>query len=131
MRVEARHLSGFRFELRSGDKVAVSDQRAEFGGEDTAPMPSEFFLFSVAACFGQAVAHVARKMREPLADLRLAVEGEKDARAFRFRRVAVTVEVSCQAAKLPRIIELARQYCFITNSLAPDIEVAFTGKARP
>lgn len=130
MMVEATHLEGLRFALASGQHAIETDQRVEYGGEDSGPMPSELFLWSVAACFGQAVAHVARKMRTPLGDLRLEVHGTKASDVARFARVQIVVEARCEAERLDRIAALARKHCFITNSISPTVEVLFELRAR-
>jgi uncharacterized OsmC-like protein len=129
--VTARHVAGYRFELRARDEVVVSDQTRRYGGEGAGPMPSELFLLSVASCFGQAVAHVAAKMRVPLEALSLEVEGAKDEERFRFRTIAVSVEAGgCDAARLERIAALARKHCFVTNSISTDVELLFRTRAR-
>jgi putative redox protein len=129
--VTARHLEELRFELRAGVHAAVTDQRAEYGGRDQGPMPSELLLWSVAACFGQAVAHVARKLRLPVPDLALEVRGEKDRQAFQFRSVAVTVRAGCPQARLEHAVQLARKVCFVTNTLGKAIAVEFRAEGQP
>jgi uncharacterized OsmC-like protein len=128
--VTARHLEDLRFELRAGAHVAQSDQRAEFGGLDQGPMPSELLLWSVAACFGQAVAHVARKMRTSLPGLALEVSGEKDRELFQFRRVVVAVRAECPGERLERAVHLARKICFVTNTLGKAIAIEFRVEGR-
>jgi putative redox protein len=129
--VTARHLQDLRFELRAGAHVALSDQRAEYGGLDQGPMPSELLLWSVAACFGQAVAHVARKLRAPVPNLSLEVSGEKDREAFQFRSVAVAVRADCPQARLEHAVQLARKLCFVTNTLGKAIAVEFRVEGQP
>jgi putative redox protein len=129
--VRATHQGGYRFELRSGDRTLVSDQAPEAGGGGAGPMPGELFLWAVASCFGQAMAHVAARMRVPVEDLRVEVEGAKDERSFRFGTVTVTVEGSCEAARLQRIADLARKLCFVTNSIAGTVEVLHRVRPRP
>jgi uncharacterized OsmC-like protein len=129
--ITARHLDRYRFELRVGAHSAVSDQRLEYGGEDTGPMPSELLLWSVASCFGQALVHVAGKMRVPLPELTLRVGGEKDPEAFRFRKVTVEVQAASPQARVERAVELARKYCFVTNSLDGRVALEFLARGEP
>lgn len=129
--IAARHLGRYRFELRAGGHLGASDQRPEFGGEDAGPMPSELLLWAVGSCFGQALAHVAGKLREPLPELSLDVEGEKDPRAFRFRRIALEIRAGCPAPRLERAIQLARKICFVTNSLDAGVALEFRAHGLP
>jgi len=129
--ISARHLDRYRFELRVGAHTAVSDQRPEYGGEDAGPMPSELFLWSVASCFGQALVHVAGKLRAPLPELALNVTGEKDPSAFRYRRITLDVRATAPQRQLERAIELAREICFVTNSLEGRVALEFRAIGRP
>ncbi len=129
--VTARHLDDLRFELRAGAHVSLTDQRTEYGGLDQGPMPSELLLWSVAACFGQAVAHVARKLRTQVPGLSLEVSGEKDRHAFQFKSVAVAVRATCPQARLEHAVRLARKLCFVTNTLGKAISVDFRVEGQP
>jgi putative redox protein len=129
--VTAHHQGDLRFELKAGRHALLTDQRAEWGGLDSGPMPSELLLWSVAACFGQAVAHVARKMRTPLPGLALEVEGEKDPERFQFRSVRVGVRADCPQALLDRAVTHARKLCFVTNTLEHAIAVEFRVEGQP
>lgn len=131
MKVAASQVDGLRFALRSEDHTLVADQRPDSGGGGAGPMPSELFLWSIAACYGQAIAHVAAKMREPLRGLRVEVDGTKHLSAFRFSRVVVAVEAQCEAARLERIAELAKKTCFVTRSISTSVEVLFNLRAKP
>lgn len=131
MKIVATRDEGLRFELRSAHHALVSDQLPESGGGGAGPMPSELFLWSIGACFGQAVAHVSAKMREPLPGLRVEVDGTKDRSAFRFSGVMVAVEAQTDAATLERIVELAKKVCFVTRSISTSVEVLFDLRAMP
>ena len=84
MIVRASHQSGFQFKLSSAENELVSDQWEDYGGEGTGPMPSELFLWAVAACFGQSMVYVAGKMHKTLPGLRLTVDGVKAKEVFRY-----------------------------------------------
>lgn len=131
MIVEATQVSGMRFELRSGERILLADQRPEYGGGNTGPMPSELFLWSIASCYGQSLAHVAAKARTVLEGLRVEVTGSKDPASARISSVLVTVEARCDPDRLERIALLARNICFITNSISASVEVCFELKALP
>lgn len=129
MIAEGVHGEALRFSLRSGRHALVSDQRPEYGGEDAGPMPSELFMFAVASCFGQALAHVARKMRTPIDPLRVLVDARKHESEFRFARILLTIEARCPRERLEKIVEHAKKLCFVTNSISSSVEVDFELRA--
>jgi len=124
MIVRADHLGGMKFRLETPVNTLIADQWEDFGGDGEGPMPSEFMLCAVAACFGQAVLHVASRMRKELEGLRLEVDGEKDVKLFRLSRVAIRVISDIPDEELSKVVATAKKYCFITNSLSSDVEVA-------
>ena len=126
MKIEARFLEGYKFEMVSERLSITSDQVPMYGGEGAGPMPSELFLWSIASCLGQSVAHVMGKVRERIADLTLTVEGEKHPTEFRYRKIIINVAADCPEDRLTEIVGIARKGCFISNSLADDIELEVT-----
>jgi len=114
------------FTLTSDLHTAVSDQSPDFGGEGLGPMPSELLLWSVAACFGQAIRYVAARRRQAIEGLSLEVSGVKDAKAFRFGEIVIGVSAALPQKLLEGIVHLAGKYCFVTNSLATPIRVEIT-----
>ena len=117
MIVRARHAGACVFELASGKHSALSDQSLEYGGEGLGPMPSEYLLWSIAACFGQSILFVAGKMRKSIEGLTLEVHANKDLTQQRFEAVTITVGSAVFDASLEKIVQMAKRYCFVTNSL--------------
>uniref|UniRef100_I2PX19 Putative redox protein, regulator of disulfide bond formation n=1 Tax=Desulfovibrio sp. U5L TaxID=596152 RepID=I2PX19_9BACT len=111
------------FTLTSDLHTAVSDQSPDFGGDGLGPMPSELLLWSVAACFGQAIRYVAARRRQPITDLSLEVSGVKDAKIFCFGEIVIRVSASSPQELLESIVNIAGRYCFVTNSLSTPIRV--------
>ena len=118
MNVQARHAGASVFELAYCKHNAISDQSPEYGGEGLGPMPTEYLLWSIAACFGQSVLFVAGKMRKKIEGLTLDVRANKDLSQQRFEAVTITVGCTAFDAPLEKILQLAKQYCFVTNSLS-------------
>lgn len=118
MIVRATHLEDCRFTLQAENHSLVTDQTPQYGGQGLGPMPSELLLWSVAACFGQAIRFVAARKRKNVEALALEVSGVKDTEHFRFAEIVIRVSSSCPASVMEGIIRLARQYCFVTNSLS-------------
>ena len=131
MIVTATSLTETAFALASDMHSLVTDQAPDYGGEGRGPMPSELLLWSVAACFGQAIRYVAMRRRRALAGLTLEVEGTKDAQAFRFGEIAITVRAAVPRPLLEAIVQQASRYCFVTNSLAVPVRCVVISKQEP
>ena len=118
MIIRARHAGATVFELTSSTHSAISDQSPEYGGEGLGPMPSEYLLWSIAACFGQSMLFVAGRMRKKIEGLTLEVRASKDHGEQRFAAVTIAVSSADSPAQLEKIMQTAKQYCFVTNSLS-------------
>jgi len=125
MSIRARHLAGWNWELEARAHKLLADQSVASGGEDRGPMPSDLLLWSVASCFGMSVSFVAERMHRPLAGLELEVSGTKDPNSIRFGKLHIAVMARCPEEKLRSIVQLARKYCYITNSLSPEVTMEF------
>ena len=123
MKVEARFLENYKFEIISESSSLISDQAPEYGGEGAGPMPSELFLWAIASCMGQAIVHVMSKLQEPSGKLKLTVEGKKHPEKFRYSKIVVSVMGDYPEEHLRELVRIARTHCFISNSLADDIEI--------
>lgn len=94
-----------------------ADEPPEFGGEDTGPMPTELLVAAIASCFCLAVAWAAGKRRIALEDLRVHVRAERAPGEPRHGAYDVWVESSTPAAELGPAIDLAKRYCWVTNTI--------------
>jgi putative redox protein len=111
------------FALASERHSLVSDQSPEYGGEGLGPMPSELLLWAVAACFGQAVRHVAARRRQPVEALAVTANADKDPATFRFGEITLVVRAALPRQRLEALVEQAKRYCFVTNSLSVPIRL--------
>lgn len=117
-RVNVRWLGGYRTEIDvRGVHHLQGDETPQYGGEDTGPMPTELLLAAVGSCMCLAVAHVAKKRRITITQLSLNVGAEKDMQAFRFHDIFLTVRADLPQAELDKLVEHARHYCFVSNTL--------------
>jgi len=123
MKVEARFLENYKFEITSEESSIISDQSPKYGGDGAGPMPSELFLWSIASCMGQAIVHVSRKLQERIDELKMTVEGVKHPNEFRYSRITISVHGDHQEDRLREIVKIASTHCFISNSLRDDIEI--------
>lgn len=131
MIVTATPLGQTAFALASESHSLVADQSPEYGGEGLGPMPSELLLWAVAACFGQAVRHVAARRRQPVEALAVTVSAEKDPAAFRFGEITLVVRAALPRPRLEAIVEQAKRYCFVTNSLSVPVRLEVQSIALP
>jgi putative redox protein len=123
MKVEARFLENYKFEITSDLFSYISDQAPKYGGDGAGPMPSELFLWSIASCMGQAIVHISGKLQERIGELSLTVEGTKHPEKFRYARIVVRVQSDHPEDRLKEIVKIASTHCFISNSLGDDIEI--------
>ncbi len=114
-RVSVRH-----FDLRV-------DEPVDHGGGDTGVQPTELLLSSLASCFTLAVAHVAGKRGIELPDLSVRAVGDYD--GLRFGKIRVEVSSSHPRAALLRLVERARPFCYVSNTLRgpPELEFVVAG----
>jgi len=120
MIVRAEHRGGMQFKVVSPQNTLIADRGDESGG-GAGPMPGEYMLCAIASCFGQAIVHVASRMRKDLVGLNIEVDGPKDMKHFRLSSVTIQVRADSPEDTLRKVVNTAKKYCFVTNSLADDI----------
>ena len=130
-RVSVRWLGGYRTHIDvRGVHQMQGDETPEYGGEDTGPMPTELLLAAVGTCMCLAVAHVARKRRIAIGQRSLDVGAEKDMQAFRFRDIYLTIRADLPQAQLDPLVEQARHYCFVSNTLVAGCTMHCTAESN-
>ena len=123
-RIHVRWLGDYRTEISvRGVHTIKGDETPQYGGEDTGPMPTELLLAGVASCMCLAVSHVARKRRVTLENLAVSAEAEKDMKEFRFHLINLLVQADLPQAKLDDLVERAKGYCFVSNTLLQGCDV--------
>lgn len=123
-RIQVRWLGDYRTEIKVRNVHTIKgDEIAQYGGEDTGPMPTELLLAGVASCMCLAVSHVARKRRIELNDLTVSAEAEKDMEAFRFHVINLLVQADLPEPKLAALVDRAKGYCFVSNTLLHGCDV--------
>jgi len=119
--VRARHLEGVKFELASKKNRLIVDEQGV--------MPSELLLWSVAACFGQAILYAATRMLNSVEGLSLEIQGDYDPNAFRFSDVTIRVSSQSPVEHMKKIAQTAKEYCFVTNSLSTSVHIEIVTRA--
>ncbi len=92
-------------------------------------MPTELLLSSLAACFAMSVAYVARKQGIELPDLSVRVRGDHTGACF--QRIAIEIRSSAARSELESLMERAKAYCYVSNTLrqSPELHFAVVGEA--
>jgi putative redox protein len=127
-RVNVRWLGDYRTEIEvRGVHHLQGDETPQYGGQDTGPMPTEFLLIALGDCMCLAVAHVARKRQIPLTQILVEVGAEKDMQAFRFQDMFVTIHADLPQDRLEDLIERARHYCFVSNTISRGCNIHYAG----
>ncbi|HSJ44465.1 MAG TPA: OsmC family protein [Euzebyales bacterium] len=118
---------GYRSQVTVRDFDILADEPESVGGTDDGPTPTELFLASLATCFTMAVAHASRKCDITLEQLAVRVEADYEGNRFAWIRVQVTTDLADADAE--QLIERAKAYCFVSNTLIepPRIEYAVGG----
>lgn len=122
MLTRATHLGEGKFNIvdvyEDDSEVAVTPVGVQGGESGAHSIASRFMLGAVASCFGQAVLYSAGRLGldEP-DDLVLSVEGSKDKEKFQLGGLTVTVEARASRDALEAMTDMAKKYCFVSNSL--------------
>ena len=124
--VVARWEGGWRCTVAAGGFDLVVDEPARSGGTGTGPMPTEYFLASMASCYALALAWAAGKRGITLPDLSVTATGTYD--GPRFSRLQLSVASGAPPGVVERLTEAALRVCYVSNTLAasPPIEVTIT-----
>ena len=118
MEVQAVWKKNYQVEVKARQFQVPIDEAPEFDGEDTGMMPTELFLCSLASCFCIALVFVANKKGVEIKDMKVNVKGKKDLKNFLFSSLIVEVQSSLSSPTLECIINLAKKYCFVSNTIS-------------
>jgi putative redox protein len=125
LEVTARWRGGFRADVEArGHEVAV-DEPIRSGGGDEGFMPTELFCAALASCFCLAIGHVARKRSVDVPGLAVTVRSARAGRELRYERLVVECAADVDDDVLDRLIERARPFCWVSNTLAAGVEVEY------
>jgi uncharacterized OsmC-like protein len=113
MEVTAYWEGGYRARVPVRGFEVRSDEPSQYGGDDTAPMPTELFLSSLAVCFALAVRHAAGKQGFEPPDIEVRVRGVYE--GLRFGRIRV--EVRSSEPRVHDVLDRAIDYCYVSNTL--------------
>jgi uncharacterized OsmC-like protein len=101
------------------------DEPPEFGGEDSGPMPTELVVAALASCFCVAIVWAARKKGIEVGDLEVAVQPHRQVGEPRHGTYDLWVHSSTPPDAIAPAVELAKRYCWVTNTLAHPPEIRY------
>jgi putative redox protein len=128
-RVKVNWLGDYRTEIEVRDLHHLQgDEAPEYGGQDTGPMPTDYLLVAVGTCMCLAVAHVARKRRLTIGQLKVGVSATKHEQEFRFDSIQLLIQADLPSEQLNPLVEQARRVCFVSKTLAAACPVTVTAQ---
>ena len=101
------------------------DEPPQYHGEDTGMMPTELFISSLASCFCMALVFVAKKKRVKIDDMNVNVSAEADTKNFRYSKLIVKVLSSVPHSKLKELVEQAKKYCYVSNTISQSCPIEY------
>jgi uncharacterized OsmC-like protein len=125
LRVVATAEGGYAARVTARSHELLVDEPATAGGHDSGPMPTELLCAALASCFCLALVFVAAKRRQELPDLRVTVDAERAGRELRYGRLRVEARAAVATAELATLVKQARPFCWVSNTLAEDLDVEY------
>jgi putative redox protein len=110
-------------QVQAGGFQLTVDEPPEVGGTGRGPMPTDLLLASLASCYALALTWAARKRGVDLPGLTVTATGTYA--GPKFRSLALTVDTNLPADVVKPLLEPARRFCYVSNTLAesPDMTV--------
>jgi putative redox protein len=125
LEVTATWRGGYAATVDARGHVIEVDEPESAGGGNAGAMPTELLCASLASCFCLALGHVARKRDLELPQLRVTVQAERAGKELRYERLVVIAEADVPARDLERLLERARAFCWVSNTLAGGVELEY------
>jgi len=125
LEVTARWRGGYRADVDARGHTVAIDEPVEHGGGDEGFMPTELFIASLASCFCLAIGHVARKRSLDVPGLTVTVRSTRAGRELRYGKLVVECAAAVEDDVLDTLIERARPFCWVSNTLAAGVEVEY------
>lgn len=101
------------------------DATSNYGGDSSAPTPTEMLLSALAGCIGIDVTMILKPHLDKLEKLNITVDGERREEmptAFTKAHITFTVDGDIAAKKVWRAIKLGEEkYCAVSASLTAEI----------
>jgi putative redox protein len=107
------------------------DGSPEIGGEGKGPRPMQVLLMSLAGCSSMDVLSILKKMREPLEDYSVEIEGEREPEAvlavFTKIHVHYILKGNLKEENVAKAIKLSMEkYCSVSKMLEKTAEITYS-----
>ncbi len=128
--VRLRRVDGAEAVLSSGPRPKIAGAPPpEFGGPGDAWSPEHLLLASANLCLMSTFVAVAEKSQLAVASYESKAEGllDKTPEGMGFTSIVLTVTLEVAEADRPkaeRLMDLAKKYCIVSNSLKRPVEVS-------
>ena len=111
--------------------IANFDAKEEIGGQNLGVRPMQMLLMSLAACSGIDIVSILKKMKQPLEDLTIEVEGERerDVHPSLFKDIHVKFIFKGDLAedRVKYAVELSMEkYCSVATTLRPTANITYS-----
>jgi putative redox protein len=124
----------FSIRNEDGNNVEV-DGSPEMGGAGLGVRPTELLLMGAASCSAIDVIAILRKMKQPLEDIQVAVDGDKQQeipKVFVKIHMHYTLTGDLKKEKVARAIELSvTKYCTVSRMLDKTAEITTSFEIIP
>lgn len=125
LEVTAAWEGGYRSLVSARGHEIQIDEPESAGGQNTGLMPTEVLCAAVAGCYCLALAHVAAKRSLELPGLRVTARAERAGSELRYGRLVVEARADVPNERLAGLIEPARRCCWVSNTLAGELELEY------
>jgi len=119
-----------RLDIEGKPSLQISTPE-EFGGEKGYLSPEDLFVASVNSCLMTTFLYFADKKKVKIKSYTSEAIGtlSKGLKGFCFSEIEIKIEVSAEdnevQKKIPELIELAKRYCLISNSIKSKVKLIY------
>ncbi len=125
------------FECRTEEGLRTeTDGSPDVGGEGKAPRPMQLLLMSHASCSAIDVVHLLKKMRQPLIDIRVEADGERNTdevpAVFKKIHLHYILSGALDENSVEKAIRLSvEKYCSVGAMLSKTAEITWSFEIVP
>ncbi len=134
MEAVIKFVDGLRFVAEGGTgHSVVMDGDPQYGGEDSAPRPTEFVLMGLGGCTGMDVISILRKKRQVVTGFEIEVQGKRaEAHPKKFTDINLHYTVrgrNLSEEAVKRAVELSMdKYCSVKATLEGVARITYSYK---
>ncbi|HYA00166.1 MAG TPA: OsmC family protein [Candidatus Binatia bacterium] len=130
-RLTVAHEAGQRYRVATRQHSFAVDQLPSDGGEDTAPMPTELFIGSLASCVAIYAANYLARHGFSTDDVAVTADYRMASAPYRVGEIVLRLEVPGLPADLQPTLLAAASRCAIHNTLLnpPSVRIELAAPA--